>query len=198
MRAESRGRSRGFDCAPSNAQHIGVEGASIRCAAKRQLAASGTRLFIADGVVDEIDLALPGTPRHVATTGPIGRTPASVGLNWRISSAVGESRTPTIVRSPEPGSRSPLNNRRELAPWRGRSYRPTTQWRFDNIDPGPPRAIDNQTMGSSFRFITVLLTVCRVCDRSELLPMRGGRAATPRGGLAGTWEAPERAAAGEG
>ena len=26
MRAESRGRSRGFDCAPSNAQHIGVEG----------------------------------------------------------------------------------------------------------------------------------------------------------------------------
>jgi hypothetical protein len=25
MRAESRGRSRGFDCAPSNAQHIGVE-----------------------------------------------------------------------------------------------------------------------------------------------------------------------------
>jgi len=41
------------------------KGASIRCAAKRQLAASGTRLFIAEGVVDEIDLALPGTPRHV-------------------------------------------------------------------------------------------------------------------------------------
>jgi len=31
------------------------KGASIRCAAKRQLAASGTRPFIADGVVDEID-----------------------------------------------------------------------------------------------------------------------------------------------
>src|SRR5438477_2638723 len=34
-------------------------------------------------------------------------------------SAVGESRTPTIVRSPEPESESPPNHRRELAPWRG-------------------------------------------------------------------------------
>src|SRR5262249_55887490 len=34
-------------------------------------------------------------------------------------SAVGESRTPTIVRSPEPESESLLNHRRELAPWRG-------------------------------------------------------------------------------
>ena len=47
------------------------------------------------------------------------RTPASAGVNWRTSSAVGESRTPTIVRSPEPESESPLNHRRELAPWRG-------------------------------------------------------------------------------
>src|SRR4029078_1894826 len=34
------------------------------------------------------------------------------------SCAVGESRTPTIVRSPEPESESLLNHRRELAPWR--------------------------------------------------------------------------------
>src|SRR3954471_24527504 len=33
--------------------------------------------------------------------------------------AVGESRIPTISRSPEPESESLLNHRRQLAPWRG-------------------------------------------------------------------------------
>jgi len=33
--------------------------------------------------------------------------------------AVGESRTPTMLPSPEPESESPLNHRREVRPWRG-------------------------------------------------------------------------------
>ena len=51
---------------------------------------------------------------------PLPDPPPQAGEGIKESaSAVGESRTPTIVRSPEPESESRLNHRRELAPWRG-------------------------------------------------------------------------------
>ena len=71
---------------------------------------------------------------HAARAGGVPMVdPPVPGGNQRICCAVGESRTPTIVRSPEPESESLLNHRRELAPWRGsrsgkpRRLRPATR-----------------------------------------------------------------------